>query len=779
MKKLFLSSLVLMLIAFSTVKAENVAFVSHVADSLTEVDPSYYIGVSSNPVLGGTTTGAGNYNNGETCILIATPNQGYTFANWTENGNPQTSNPVYSFTVTESRNLVANFTSLTYTISAYADPYIGGSVTGAGTYAFQEECTLTATANPGYVFSGWTENGANVSNNAIYTFTVTANRNLVATFVAQSFLISATANPTNAGVISGGGSYFYNQTCTLTATAKTGYNFVCWSENGVPVSNTATYTFTVTSSRNLVANFEPQNFIISAAVNPTNSGTVTGTGQYSYGQTCTLTATANPGYAFDSWTENGNPVSTNATYTFLVTGSRNIVANFTLESYEVSGSANPTIGGSITGSGVFLYGQVCTMTATAAEGYTFLHWSDDDNQIISYNATYTFTVTGNRNLVANFSALMLDVTVSANPSQAGVVDGGGTYYLNQLCTVTAEANTGYNFVDWTEDGVHMSSNATFEFAVTANRNLVANFTAKPYVISVNVDPENSGTVVGVGGYEYGQTCNLTASPNTGYVFRYSSENGTIISYDETYSFIVNGNRDLIAHFEKYQLQVDIQYDPLMGTVEGVGTYDYGEICTVVATANEHYHFLYWMENGVVVSTEAAYQFVITEDRLFVAFFAIDTYFINVTINPEDAGNVIGLGDYEYGETVTLCIEANENYQFLNWIVNGVIVGDSTCYTFVVEGPVEIVANFEYWDAVDELGNSKIEVFPNPAKSSLRINGEGIRSFKVFNSCGQMMEMKDANGQSSIEFDVERYASGIYVLVLDTETGVSVRRFVKQ
>ncbi len=778
MKKLFLPTLVLLLFAFTTVNAENVAFVSHVADSLTEVDP-YYIGVSSNPVLGGTTTGAGNYNNGETCILIATPNQGYTFANWTENGNPQTSNPVYSFTVTESRNLVANFTSLTYTISAYADPYIGGSVTGAGTYTFQEECTLTATANPGYVFSGWTENGANVSNNAIYTFTVTANRNLVATFVAQSFLISATANPTNAGVISGAGSYFYNQTCTLTATAKTGYNFVCWSENGVPVSNTATYTFTVTSSRNLVANFEPQNFIISAAVNPTNSGTVTGTGQYSYDQTCTLTATANPGYAFDSWTENGNPVSTNATYTFLVTGSRNIVANFTLESYEVSASANPTIGGSITGSGVFLYGQVCTMTATAAEGYTFLHWSDDDNQIISYNATYTFTVTGNRNLVANFSALMLDVTVSANPSQAGVVDGGGTYYLNQLCTVTAEANTGYTFVDWTENGVHMSSNATFEFAVTANRDLVANFTAKPYVISVNVAPENSGTVVGVGGYEYGQTCNLTASPNTGYVFRYWSENGTIISYDETYSFIVNGNRDLIAHFEKYQLQVDIQYDPLMGTVEGVGTYDYGEICTVVATANEHYHFLYWMENGVVVSTEAAYQFVITEDRLFVAFFAIDTYFINVTIYPEDAGNVIGLGDYEYGETVTLCIEANENYQFLNWIVNGVIVGDSTCYTFVVEGPVEIVANFEYWDAVDELGNSKIEVFPNPAKSSLRINGEGIRSFKVFNSCGQMMEMKDANGQSSIEFDVERYASGIYVLVLDTETGVSVRRFVKQ
>ena len=146
---------------------------------------TYYIGVSSNPTIGGTTTGAGNYENGAICTLTATPSPGYTFTNWTEDGNPQTSNPVYSFTVTESRNLVANFVASSYTISAYADPFIGGSVVGAGTYGYQQTCTLTATASQGYNFVCWTENGANVSSNPTYSFTVTADRNLVATFTVS------------------------------------------------------------------------------------------------------------------------------------------------------------------------------------------------------------------------------------------------------------------------------------------------------------------------------------------------------------------------------------------------------------------------------------------------------------------------------------------------------------------------------------------------------------------------------------------------------------------
>ena len=70
-----------------------------------------------------------------------------------------------------------------------------------------------------------------------------------------SFVIDATANPAEGGVISGGGSYFEGTECTLTATANEGYTFANWTENDEVVSTNATYTFTVNADRTLAANF--------------------------------------------------------------------------------------------------------------------------------------------------------------------------------------------------------------------------------------------------------------------------------------------------------------------------------------------------------------------------------------------------------------------------------------------------------------------------------------------------------------------------------------------
>ena len=67
---------------------------------------------------------------------------------------------------------------------------------------------------------------------------------------------------------------------------------------------------------------------ITALVIPANSGTVTGTGTYEMGTTCTLTAIANEGYTFLYWIENETVVSTDATYSFVVIEDRNLVAGF-------------------------------------------------------------------------------------------------------------------------------------------------------------------------------------------------------------------------------------------------------------------------------------------------------------------------------------------------------------------------------------------------------------------------------------------------------------------
>ena len=368
-------------------------------------------------------------------------------------------------------------TNPTYTIAASANPSAGGTVTGGGDYNSGQSCTLTATANTGYTFTNWTENGTEVSTNSSYTFNVTGNRTLVANFTLNSYNVSATANPTAGGTVSGAGSYNYGASCTLTATASTGYTFTNWTENGTVVSTNAIYSFTVEGNRTLVANFTINSYTITVSAHPSNSGTATGGGTYNHGQSCTVIATSADGYTFTNWTENGSVVSTNANYTFTVNANRTLVANFEEQepdTYNINVSPNPNIGGTVTGGGTYQQGQECTVTATANNGYTFLQWTENGEQV-STEASYTFTVTNNRNLVAEFQIQSYIITATADPSEGGIVDGAGSYDYGTACTLTAVPNESYLFVNWTRDGVEVSTDSCYTFIVTATEAYVAHF----------------------------------------------------------------------------------------------------------------------------------------------------------------------------------------------------------------------------------------------------------------------------------------------------------------
>ena len=365
----------------------------------------------------------------------------------------------------------------TYTIAVSANPTNGGTVTGGGTYNQGQSCTVSATANSGFTFTNWTENGSVVSTQANYTFTVSGNRTLVANFQAQpqSYTITVSANPANGGSVTGGGTYQQGQSCTVQATPASGYTFLRWTENGSQVSTNASYTFTVTGNRTLVAQFQaqPQNYTISVSANPANGGTVSGGGTYQQGQTCTVSATPANGFTFVKWTENGNQVSTNANYTFTVTGNRTLVAQFQAQSYYIATTSNPTNGGTTSGNGLYQYGETCTVTATPAQGYDFVNWKENGN-VVSTEASYSFTVTNGRNLIANFSLQTIVITTSVEPAEGGTATGSGIYNYGDEVTITVETNEDWAFQNWTENGTVVAEDKTFTFIATANRNFVAN-----------------------------------------------------------------------------------------------------------------------------------------------------------------------------------------------------------------------------------------------------------------------------------------------------------------
>src|SRR5437660_1797557 len=95
------------------------------------------------------------------------------------------------YTAVAGATTLAVSTPCTVTISASASPSAGGSLTGGGPVSCNSSVTLTATSNIGYTFANWTEGGSVVSSSASYTFTASANRTLVANFVAA---------PTSSGI---------------------------------------------------------------------------------------------------------------------------------------------------------------------------------------------------------------------------------------------------------------------------------------------------------------------------------------------------------------------------------------------------------------------------------------------------------------------------------------------------------------------------------------------------------------------------------------------------
>ena len=150
----------------------------------------------------------------------------------------------------------------------------------------------------------------------------------------NGYTIITLLNPIDGGMATGAGIYEEGQVCTVTAVANPNYTFAYWTEDNNQVTTNASYSFTVTEDRTLMANFEGEqpntNYIISTSVNPSGGGFVTGGGGYAQGSTCTLKAIPTEGYFFHNWTKNGVVVSTNPTYSFTVTGNANYAANFML-----------------------------------------------------------------------------------------------------------------------------------------------------------------------------------------------------------------------------------------------------------------------------------------------------------------------------------------------------------------------------------------------------------------------------------------------------------------
>lgn len=443
---------------------------------------------------------------------------------------------------------------------------------------------------------------------------------------------------------------------------REGYTFIGWEASVSDVYSDGKIPAAVHQQATLTAQWEQITYEVTTVANPEAGGQVTGAGTYVYGSEVTVVATPAAGYTFQGWYENDELVSDELSYSLEVFDNHDFTAKFGLNQYAVNTSAVPAEGGSTTGDGVYDYGTVVTVTATANTGYTFAGWYNG-NEKVSDEAEFPVVVTQNLHLTAKFECNQYSVTTQADPAEGGTTSGDGTYSHGALATVKAAAETGYTFIGWFENGAKVSENAEYQFAVTGNRELTAKFEQIVYQVTANA--ERGGTAEGTATYHYGDTATVKATVDATFTFDGWYEGTDKVSDALEYTFTVTSDRELTAKFIKNGYNVATNHTD-GGTTSGDGYYEEGEIATVLAVPAQNHTFTGWFdEAGVKVSDEPEYSFTVTSDRVLTAKFAT-AYTVTTVSNPEGAGILEGGGIYTAGTNVTVTAAANGGYYFVGW-----------------------------------------------------------------------------------------------------------------
>ncbi|MEA3480122.1 MAG: hypothetical protein U9R60_18205, partial [Bacteroidota bacterium] len=352
-----------------------------------------------------------------------------------------------------------------FTVTTSANPPEGGTTTGDGSYPSGDSVTVVATSNTNWDFVDWTENSVVVSTDSAYKFELLANTSLVANFFQTNCVVTTSAVPPEGGTTTGDGTYPNGDSVTVSATSNPDYAFDYWMESDTIISTDTSFKFEVTGDRTMEAHFHSLSCTVSTSAYPIQAGTTSGDSTYPYMDSATITATANPGWEFDEWTENDTTVSTDPEYTFQVTDNRTFVAQFSEESYEVVTSPNPPEGGTTSGDGSYGYDDEVTIIASKNLGWEFEHWKEADT-IVTTDTAYTFDIIKDRTFAAHFFQMICDITTAANPPEGGSTSGDGTFAYGDTVVVTATPNTSWDFSNWTENGSVVSNNASYSFTAS-------------------------------------------------------------------------------------------------------------------------------------------------------------------------------------------------------------------------------------------------------------------------------------------------------------------------
>ena len=268
------------------------------------------------------------------------------------------------------------------------------------------------------------------------------------------YTLTLQATPANAGSFNLSTTTSYSAGTNVSLRAYTNSNFVFsgWELDGEVVSTSSSFTYKMPAKNvKLIAHYRyapsnpseptepdiPVYSALSLSCSPSNAGSfnINSGNRYEVGTSVSLRAYNNSNFTFKNWTQNGEVISTSASFNYVITaGNPKLVANYDYTPsnpgepseaktyYKLYLKSNPSGGGyfNISSGNGYQEGESVYLRAYNNQWYTFKNWTDEQGEVVSTASSFYYNMPGeSKTLTANY-------TYYYNPSNPGDPNGSSS-----------------------------------------------------------------------------------------------------------------------------------------------------------------------------------------------------------------------------------------------------------------------------------------------------------------------------------------------------------------
>ena len=506
-------------------------------------------------------------------ITLAAPSRtGYTFTGWTWEGqtDPQTAVTIAAGTH-ENKTFAAAWQANTYAVTLNAD---GGTVADDElTATYDAVYTLPTPERTGYDFAGWYQSDVLYQGNEIWQMTDALS--LTARWTPIVYTVTYHTIEGSDGVGQNPVSFTVeNDTITLNAPTKAGYDFLGWTWEGQAEPQlTAAIPAGTHENQVFTANWQAISYTITYTLNGGTNAEGNPATFTVESEAFTVAAPARTGYTFTGWTWEGQtdpqPSVTVAAGTH---EDKTFVAHWQAISYTVTYTLNGGENAAENPASFTVENETITLAAPSRTGYTFTGWTWEDQTDPQTAVTIAAGTHEDKTFVAHWQAISYTVTYTLNGGTNAEGNPATFTVESEAFTVAAPARTGYTFTGWTWEGqTDPQPSVTVAAGTHEDQTFVANWQANTYTVTFDA---NDGNAVEPMTVTYDADFTLPAATRTGYTFAgwfegdtwirdgvWQTEGGMaltarwrIVTY--TVGYTLNGGLNADGNPKKYTIESD-------------------------------------------------------------------------------------------------------------------------------------------------------------------------------------------------------------------------------